>query len=215
MLPDVHSGGRRSADLVAPHGDQGNDDLLLVVEVAQHTRAHGVDDVSQRLRPVARVRSPALNALMEGDGGLEQAVDVRMNNVMVAVEQVDPMGDTGLHPPEDGEILTGFDPVMSVQMLQELLHRGDQAAVQAAQIRLIPAPVVGDGRHMRMMAPEIVMDVQPEAGRPGQGRFAPAGPGIVGQKHAHVVRQARARAQVQGIAARIGPGRLRQRRSCL
>lgn len=191
---------RESGDLITAGGDQGNDDFFLIVEVAKDVRAHGSDHVGQNAGAVGNRRGASLKVLMKGDGGLEQTIDVLVDDVVVAVEQIDAMGDARFDPTERREILTAFDAVVHVQMLQELLHRRDQPSVQAAQVRVARPPVIGHGDHVRMLATEVVVNAQPEARHFGQGRFAPTVLWKVGQKHSHVVGQAGAHMQMKRIA---------------
>ena len=204
-----HRGPPLLADLVGASGDQGDDDFLLVVEMAQDPAAHVVENVGQAGGGVGAGGGAALHVLMEGDGGLKQGFQIGMDGVMIAVEQVYAMGDPRFDPAEGGKILAALDAVTHVQVLQELIDLGDQSPVQAPQVRVAGPPVIREGDHVGVMLTKVVVHAEPEPRHLGQRGLNPALTGVGWQKHPHVFGQPVAQAQVQRIAWR-GGGRLRQ-----
>ena len=124
---------------------------------------------------------------MIGEARAVHRLDMGVDGVVVAVEQVQALGDAGLGAPEHREIATALDAVVTVQVLEEGREGLDKGDVDGAGVGLALADEVG---HARRLAAKAVVHVQPEAGHLGQGRIGPAVARSLGQQAAHGLGQA-------------------------
>ena len=131
-----------------------------------------------------------------------EGVQVGVDGVVIAVEQVEAGLDARLDQAELREIVTAFDAVVAVQMPEEGLQRWDQGGVQAARVQYAGAPARGGVGHVRLLGAESAVHLQPEGGGFGQG----LGPTLTREGVAQieqVVRQAGANAQRQRVDMRL------------
>ena len=145
---------------------------------------------------------------MKGDGGMVEGVQMGVDGVVVAVEQVEAGLDARLDQAELREIVPALDAVVAVQMLEEGLQRRDQGGVKAARVQLAGAPARRGVGHLNLLGAETGVHLQPEGGGFGQvARPALTREGV--PQIEQVVRQAGANAQRQGVVVR-----LRRQRRC-
>ena len=155
-------------------GDQGDDNIFLVVEMAQQGRGDNDQDVRQPVGLVGSSGGLAADGLMKAHTGLKQGLQMGVDGVVITVQQVEARDDARFDPAHGRKIVAGLDAVMAVQMLQKGLQGRDQGAVQAGGIECALAPLLRQPGHMRLMVTETGMHLQPV----GRGRVQGGGPPV-------------------------------------
>src|SRR5690606_20424082 len=113
---------RSSAVRVAPERHQGDHDVLLVLQMPQQRRSGAVQGLDQAVDPVGSARRARGDRAVQGQARLVQGLQMRVDGVVVPVQQVQPGLDARLQRAERREIVSGLDPVMAVQVLEEGLQ---------------------------------------------------------------------------------------------
>lgn len=157
--------GRRTAF----HDHQGNDDVLFVVKVTGQAGGGAVQHVGQLMGMVGGVGRWRRDGLMESDGGMEEGVQMRVDGVVVAVQQVEAGLDARLDQAELREVVAALDAVVAVQMLEEGLQYGHEGGVQTARVKPARAPVCSGVGHLPLLGAKTRVHLQPEGGGFGQG----------------------------------------------
>ena len=82
----------------------------------------------QAVGEVRGVGGLARDRMMEGDGGVVESVQMGVDGVMVAVQQIEAGLDARFDQTELREVVAALDPVVAVQMAEEGLQRRSRAA---------------------------------------------------------------------------------------
>lgn len=162
------------AEDIRMSGDEGNDDVLLVLQMAQKGAVGLVQGLSEPGGCVASCRGTGRDRLMEGEAGLEEGVEVGVDGVVVGVQQIDPGPNARLHTAHGREIVVALDIVVAIEVLEEALQRRDQLAMQIGQGEGAGAPLGCQAGHGRSLAPEAGVHLKPEPGHGTDLRLVPA-----------------------------------------
>lgn len=164
---------RDNSSLAAAKRDQRDDDVLLVVEVADKRGRRSVERVGQSPGVIVGGRAGS-DRVVEGVAIRRERLEVGVHSVMVAIQQIDAGGDARLDLAELREVVAALDAVMAVQMLEEVGQRRQQAVMEGARVER-PSPVIGDNTvHGGRGLPETLMHLKPESGLLWQGVRMPA-----------------------------------------
>ena len=70
-------------------GDEGDDDVFLVVEVAQQGRGDDVEDVGQPVGVFGGIESLGADGLMQAHATVEQGFEMGVDRFVVAIQQIE------------------------------------------------------------------------------------------------------------------------------
>lgn len=157
-------------------GDQGDDDVLLILEMAGEERRCPVQTVSHAGGSVRGRRRLTDDGVMESQPGLKQVREHGVDRVVIPVHQVDPGPDTGFQLSHYREVAMGLDVVVTVEVLKEALQGRNELPVQVCQRQGTRAPAGGCPGHGLGLMSEMAVHLQPEAGGFTDLRLMPSQP---------------------------------------